>query len=75
MDVILFKDSLYYVNRMQIARVLERYRESLTAGGVFSVHLDNSERHSWIQFLIESHFKVLEKSSVLDPTGVLLVFR
>jgi SAM-dependent methyltransferase len=75
MDVILFKDSLYYVNRIKIAGLLDRYGSSLTAGGVFIVHMDNIRRHGWIQLLIERHFEVVEKNSVLDPTGMLLVFR
>jgi len=75
MDVILFKDSLYYVNRVTIASLLSRYRRSLTANGVFIVHMDNIRRHGWIEGLLETTFDIQERTSALDPTGRLLVFR
>jgi 2-polyprenyl-3-methyl-5-hydroxy-6-metoxy-1,4-benzoquinol methylase len=75
MNVILFKDSLYYINKNELLNVLKYYQKKLKSGGVFIVHMDNIQRHEWIRKIIKENFTIIEENSKLDPTGVMLIFR
>jgi SAM-dependent methyltransferase len=74
-DVILFRDSLYYVARPIIRPVLERYSKYLTKGGVFIVRMDGGAKRQSIAHIIESNFYILEKRMHKQPDAVVLVFR
>lgn len=74
-NVIMFKDSLYYINRLNIIRVLERNRQYLMPDGVFIVEMDNIRRHGWIRDLIRKNFKVLEETEAPDRDFMVLIFR
>lgn len=73
--VILFRDSIYYVPRTQILRLLSRLGCALEPDGVFVVRMYQSTGSSAsIVRTLEEHFTVLEK--VDDASGSLaLVFR
>jgi len=75
MNVILFKDSLYYIKKSDLLNVLKKYQLFLNSDGVFIVHMDNIKRHEWIKKIIKENFTILEENSKLDPTGVMLIFR
>lgn len=74
-DVILFKDSLYYVSRPEVIPVLERLRNALRTGGVFIVQMDNIKRHIWIRDLVKKHFTMLEDDVVPEKDMLRFVFR
>jgi SAM-dependent methyltransferase len=75
LDVILFKDSLYYSTKPELPGVLDHYQRFLKPTGVFIVQMDDLRRHHWIRALIRERFNVLE--DLEDETGdsMTLVFR
>jgi 2-polyprenyl-6-hydroxyphenyl methylase/3-demethylubiquinone-9 3-methyltransferase len=74
-DVILFRESLYYVPRGTILKMLRRYREHLKEGGVIIVRLYDRDRYNAIHRLLRKSFGVLEEFVHEDSRTVVLVFR
>ena len=74
-DVILFRDSIYYVTRPNIRPTLERYSKYLKPSGVFIVRMDGGNKRGSIVDIIESNFNLLEKRVHEQPDAVVLVFR
>jgi len=75
-DVILFRDSLYYLQRNSIVSTLRRYAEHLSATGVFIVRLANgSTAYAPIVRDIEQNFVLVERARFMDPDALVLVFR
>jgi trans-aconitate methyltransferase len=75
-DVILFRDSIYYVSRLQIAAMLHRYRRHLSPGGVFVVRMSNgTEKYSPIAHMIEHNFDVVEQHVAEQSKTLVVVFR
>lgn len=74
-DVILFRDSLYYVPRHNTAPTLHRYAQHLSRTGVFIVRIANGdEKYGALIALIERHFRIIETGHFADPDAVVLVF-
>ena len=74
-DVILFKDSLYYIPKRKIIPVLHNLRKYLKSNGVFIVQMDNIKRHNWIRNLILANFDCLEDRVYRDRDFMRLIFR
>ena len=75
-DVILFRDSIYYVARGKIKAMLYRYSTYLKEGGVFIVRMaDGSGEYKQIMDTIENHFEVLGTYSFDRPKAVVMIFR
>jgi SAM-dependent methyltransferase len=74
-DVILFRDSIYYVARPNIRPMLERYSKYLKQSGVFIVRMDGRDKRGNIVDIIEGNFDILEKHMHEKPDAVVLVFR
>lgn len=75
-NVILFRDSIYYVPRAKIKRMLDRYSQYLREGGVFIVRMSSvSGERKTILDTIESGFEVVEKGLSVQPNTVVIVFR
>ncbi|HEY6770503.1 MAG TPA: class I SAM-dependent methyltransferase [Candidatus Sulfotelmatobacter sp.] len=75
-DVILFRETIYYVPRSRIRSMLERYSAFLKRNGVFIVRLwDGRKHYRRIVELIESKFHVVEKFSPQESDVMVLVFR
>jgi SAM-dependent methyltransferase len=74
-DVILFRDSIYYVPHRQINAMLQRYAQYLEAGAVFIVRMADGDRYEDIVETIETHFEIVDKHVAHDPKAVVLVFR
>ena len=75
-DVILFRDSIYYVGERKIVKMLNRYSRYLTNNGVFIVRMWNGvERFRLFVEAIESNFFTLEKYVSRHPDAVVIVFR
>ncbi len=74
-NVILFRDSIYYVPRRHIKAMLQRYAQYLEEGAVFIVRMADAEKYQDIVDTIESHFAVVEKHTADDPQAVVLIFR
>jgi SAM-dependent methyltransferase len=73
-QLILFRESLFYIPTSRISGVLERYSKYLKDGGVFVVSMYGSDKHRSIIRLIENSYHIVEKSS-RDGADVILVFR
>ena len=71
-DVILFRQSLYYLTKLQIDECLLRYRKCLSERGVFIVVMNNPKRHEWITDIIFQYFDII-KFENRDP--LIVVFR
>jgi 2-polyprenyl-6-hydroxyphenyl methylase/3-demethylubiquinone-9 3-methyltransferase len=75
-DVILFRDSIYYVAPTKIKGMLERYSKYLKQNGVFIVRMYSADgKYRSIVDTIESSFAVLEKHFSNEPTTAVIVFR
>jgi SAM-dependent methyltransferase len=66
-DVILFRESIYYIASRDIKRVLDRLAQYLKPGGVFIVRMSDRFRYKSIAELIESDYDVLDR---FIPDGV-----
>lgn len=75
-DVILFRDSIYYINRNQVKAVLMRYAQWLTKEGVFIVRIWNG-RGKLREFanVIQNNFDIVEEYRHEESGTMVLVFR
>jgi SAM-dependent methyltransferase len=76
-DVILFRESLYYVPQVKMRSMLERYSRHLKEGGVFVVHVSGTKKRKSekILKLIGARFSILERVSPNGSGDFILVFR
>ncbi|MGA3316333.1 MAG: class I SAM-dependent methyltransferase [Candidatus Korobacteraceae bacterium] len=76
-DVILFRDSIYYVPTAKIGAMLERYSRYLNEGGVFIVRLwgGGGSKEKTILDIIERNFEIVEKYLSEEPKAAVIVFR
>ena|SRR6476620_9202399 len=75
-DVVLFRDSLYYVPRASVVPMLTRYSQHLTERGVIVVRMANAdEKYGAFVDAIERHFEVVAKERSHQPEALVLVFR
>jgi SAM-dependent methyltransferase len=75
LDVILFKDSIYYLPKSDLRESLSHYSRYLKEGGVFIVQMDNIQRHGWIRAYIRENFKMIEDRESVEADHMTLVFR
>jgi SAM-dependent methyltransferase len=73
-DVILFRESIFYLPLSQIRPVLERYASALTQHGVFIVRIWDRRKYRAIVRLIDNSYRVVERG-LPDHTSIILVFR
>lgn len=73
-DLILFRESIYYLHGRQVAGVLRRCARFLTQKGVFIVRLHDRVRYAKTVNLIESTYHVLEELAPANDHSVVLVF-
>ena len=74
-DVILFRESIYYIPRTRIKPTLERYSRYLKEGGVLIVRWHDRSVAQDLLKLIRSRFIIIENYSP-EPSGpVVLIFR
>ncbi len=75
-DVIVFRDSIYYVPRAQVRPMLNRYSQYLTGRGVFIVRIANAnDKYQAFVHTIEESFEVVEKAFSTHPDALVIVFR
>jgi SAM-dependent methyltransferase len=75
-DVILFRDSIYYIPRGRITSMLDRYSKHLRDTGVFIVRIaSRSDKYQPIVDRIERHFDVVEERVSDQPEALVIVFR
>lgn len=74
-DVILFRESIFYVPKSRIRSMLIRYAGSLELGGVFIVRMCDRVKYRPITEVIESEFEVVEKIEPQAAPSITIVFR
>jgi len=76
-DVILFRDSIYYVPTAKIRAMLKRYSRYLNERGVFIVRLwgGGGSKEKTILDIIERNFEIVEKHLSKEPKAAVIVFR
>ena len=74
-DVILFRESIWYIPESKIQSMLDRYRGHLEEDGVFVVRICDQELHGAIVKLIDDNYELLEKHTPDGATTIVLVFR
>jgi SAM-dependent methyltransferase len=74
-NVILFRESIYYVSRAKIKPMLDRYSSYLETRGVFIVRMIGGSEVGEIVDTISTHFSVVERHISDDPQALVLVFR
>jgi len=73
-DVILFRESIYYIPKFRIKGILDRYSDYLKESGVFIVRMCDRNKYNSIVRLIEKAYQVLDRSS-LRHANIILVFK
>lgn len=75
-DVILFRESIYYVSGPPLKGLLARYAQFLKQGGVFMVRLwTGTGKYSGIVDFLEANYSMVEKYAPQPSGPVILVFR
>ncbi len=74
-DMILYRESFYYVNRFKRKYVLKRYSDFLNQNGVQVMRLWNTVRYPQIPRVVEKNFKILEKIVAGETKTAIYVFR
>lgn len=74
-DVVLFRDSIYYIPLRRIRETLERYGTFLKTAGVIIVRFYNAHDARKIVQVVEQNFCVVERNAAGDATTLVLVFR
>jgi SAM-dependent methyltransferase len=75
-NVILFRDSIYYLPKARIKATLDRYSDFLHETGVLIVRLFDSSKKQIVDH-IERNFTVIERevSMSIDPNPIVLILR
>jgi SAM-dependent methyltransferase len=73
-DVILFRESIFYIPLSRIKAALNKYSAFLSRNGVFIVRMCDRKKYSKIVQLIESNYRVLDVTPSTD-SNVILVFK
>lgn len=75
-DVILFRESIYYVAGPPLKGILTRYANFLKPGGVFIVRLwTGSGKYADIVEFVEANYAIVEKHVAESSGPVILIFR
>lgn len=74
-SVVLFKDSIYYLNKADLINAIDHYRGCMSSDGVFIVQMDNVKRHGWIRELIIGKCEIIEDLVCEDLDYMIIVFR
>lgn len=75
-EVILFRDSIYYIPQAKISKVLKRYAEYLKESGVFVVRMwDTTGKYKTILDCIEDNFDVVERYTAAGSGTAVIVFQ
>ncbi len=74
-NVILFRESIFYIPVGNIRAILDRYGGYLKPSGVFVVRMCDREKYQSIVGLIIRHFRILETHNVESAQDIIIVFR
>src|SRR5947207_1943632 len=67
-DIILFRESIFYIPKYKINTMLYRYSHYLKETGVFIVRMCDRNKYGSIVRLIEKRYRILDKSQLPDSS-------
>jgi Ribosomal protein L11 methylase len=73
-DLILFRESIFYIPVRKIKAVLDRYALHLKPEGVFILRMCDREKYAPIVELINQHYAVLDQKLVEGAKDIIIVF-
>lgn len=73
-DVVLLRESIWYIPRAKLQSVLHRYAQFLKPDGVFVVRIYERNKFSDIVTLIQTHYHVIEAKMPPDSNDIIIVF-
>lgn len=73
-DVILFRESIFYIPVRKIKGVLDRYSLHLKPGGVIIVRMCDREKYAAIVELIAKYYEIVEQKMVDGAKDIIIVF-
>jgi len=73
-DIILFRESIFYIPKFKIKGVLDRYADYLKEEGAFIVRMCDRKKYESIVRLIEKHYDVVDRSPA-DDINIIMVFK
>jgi SAM-dependent methyltransferase len=74
-DIILFRESIFYIPAAKIKSVLCRYAKYLSSTGVFIVRICDRDKHRSVVERIRDAFSVVEQQLVSNGKDILMVFK
>jgi SAM-dependent methyltransferase len=74
-DVILFRESLYYVPTARVVSVIDRYARFLAENGVFIARLWDRSKHADLVNVVSSRYTIVESAPHERSAALVLVFR
>jgi len=74
-DVILFRESIWYIPRPRLRNVLDAYRRHLTPSGVLIVRIYDRFQHDHIVRTLKEHCQSLQEYAPTDAKDIVLVLR
>lgn len=73
-NIILFRESLFYVPMSRIKKVIDRYFKYLTDNGVIIVRMCDRQRYKPILNLITKNYRVIEEYPLNEAKDVIIIF-
>ena len=73
-DVILFRESIYYIKKTKIKNTIDRYRMYLNKNGVIIIRLCNRQKYKNIINMIIENYNIIDKDIKDDNTTAVMVF-
>jgi SAM-dependent methyltransferase len=73
-DLILFRESIFYIALHRIKRTLDHYGKYLKPGGLILVRMHDREKYSGIVKLIVKNYSIADHYEVAGTKGIIIAF-
>lgn len=74
-DLILFRESIFYIPRRKIKAMLDRYSKYLKDNGVFIVRMCDRGKYGRIVKLIETNYETIENYLADNSKDIIIIFK
>jgi SAM-dependent methyltransferase len=74
-DVMLFRESIYYIPIYRIKKMFNIYADHLKENGVCIVRMCDAGKYKSIINLIEKNYRVMEKHFINNTKGIIIIFK
>jgi 2-polyprenyl-3-methyl-5-hydroxy-6-metoxy-1,4-benzoquinol methylase len=72
-DLILFRESIYYLPKVKIIPTLHRYSEYLDKEGHIVIRMHDKSKYNHITKMVEKHFVVVDRYTPTDLSAIIIV--